>query len=90
MLGMLGTTWLMTACVERRVIVPYLYLLIVVLVIAAVISLVLSFFGILLVGALKLLPLVFVVLVLAIVVGRLKITVFRNDNSDRDDRWLQG
>lgn len=80
----------MTACVERRVIVPYLYLLIVVLVIAAVISLVLSFFGILLVGALKLLPLVFVVLVLAIVVGRLKITVFRKDNSDRDDRWLQG
>ncbi|HIR91783.1 MAG TPA: hypothetical protein IAC01_08425 [Candidatus Limicola stercorigallinarum] len=69
---------------------PYLYLLIVVLVIAAVISLVLSFFGILLVGALKLLPLVFVVLVLAIVVGRLKITVFRKDNSDRDDRWLQG
>ena len=80
----------MTACVERRVIVPYLYLLIVVLVIAAVISLVLSFFGILLVGALKLLPLVFVVLVLAIVVGRLKITVFRKDNSDRDDRLLQG
>lgn len=80
----------MTACVERRVIVPYLYLLIVVLVIAAVISLVLSFFGILLVGALKLLPLVFVVLVLAIVVGRLKITVFRKDDSDRDDRWLQG
>ena len=80
----------MTACVERRVIVPYLYLLIVVLVIAAVISLVLSFFGILLVGALKLLPLVFVVLVLAIVVDRLKITVFRKDNSDRDDRWLQG
>ena len=80
----------MTACVERRVIVPYLYLLIVVLVIAAVISLVLSFFGILLVGALKLLPLVFVVLVLAIVVGRLKIAVFRKDNSDRDDRWLQG
>ena len=80
----------MTACVERRVIVPYLYLLIVVLVIAAVISLVLSFFGILLVGALKLLPLVFVALVLAIVVGRLKITVFRKDNSDRDDRWLQG
>lgn len=69
---------------------PYLYLLIVVLVIAAVISLVLSFFGILLVGALKLLPLVFVALVLAIVVGRLKITVFRKDNSDRDDRWLQG
>ena len=69
---------------------PYLYLLIVVLVIAAVISLVLSFFGILLVGALKLLPLVFVVLVLAIVVGRLKIAVFRKDNSDRDDRWLQG
>lgn len=69
---------------------PYLYLLIVVLVIAAVISLALSFFGILLVGALKLLPLVFVVLVLAIVVGRLKITVFRKDNSDRDDRWLQG
>ena len=68
---------------------PYLYLLIVVLVAAAIISLILSFLGILLVGALKLLPLVFVAIVLALVVGRLKVGVLHGKRHDDDDHWLE-
>lgn len=80
----------MSVSYAERIDVPYLYLLIVVLVAAAVISLVLSFLGILVVGALKLLPLVFVALILALVVGRLKVGVLHGKRpDDDDDHWLE-
>ena len=64
----------------------YLPLIIGVLVVAAIISLVLSFLGVVLVGALKLLPLVFIALLLAVALGKVKISVNRDD--DHEDRWL--
>ncbi|OUP06820.1 hypothetical protein [Collinsella sp. An2] len=63
---------------------PYIYLLIVVLVIAAVISLILSFLGILVVGALRLLPLIFVALIIAVLIGKVRITIVHGKKRDDD------
>lgn len=63
---------------------PYVYLVIVVLVAAAVISLVLSFLGVVLVGALRLLPIVLIALVVAVLAGKLKITVTHGRRRDDD------
>ena len=63
---------------------PYVYLVIGVLVAAAVISLVLSFLGVVLVGALRLLPIVLIALVVAVLAGKLKITVTHGRRRDDD------
>lgn len=68
----------------REVRMPYIYLIIAVLVIAAVISLVLSFLGILLVGALRLLPIVFIALLIAVLIGKVRITVVHGKKRDDD------
>lgn len=60
-----------------------LYLIIGLLVIAAIASLVLSFLGILLVGALRLLPLVFVALLLLVLLGKIKVSVSEDDTRPR-------
>ena len=63
---------------------PYVYLVIVVLIAAAVISLVLSFLGVVVVGALRLLPIVLIALVVAVLAGKLKITVTHGRRRDDD------
>lgn len=68
----------------REVRMPYIYLIIAVLVIAAVISLVFSFLGILLVGALRLLPIVFIALLIAVLIGKVRITVVHGKKRDDD------
>lgn len=68
----------------REVRMPYIYLIIAVLVIAAVISLVFSFLGILLVGALRLLPIVFISLLIAVLIGKVRITVVHGKKRDDD------
>ena len=51
---------------------PLLYLIIGLIVAATVISLILSFLGILLVGTLRLIPLVFVALLILVLLGKAK------------------
>lgn len=63
---------------------PYIYLLIVALVVAAIISLVLSFLGILVVGALRLLPIVFIVLIAAVLLGKVKISFTHGKRRDNE------
>ena len=63
---------------------PYIYLLIVVLVVAAIISLVLSFLGILVVGALRLLPIVFIVLIAEVLLGKVKISFTHGKRRDNE------
>ncbi len=63
----------------------YLPVIIAVLAAALVISLVLSFLGVVLVGALRLLPVVFVALLLMVLLGKIKINGTRDD---RRDRWF--
>lgn len=62
---------------------PYLQLLVIILVAAAIISLILSFLGILVVGALRLLPIVFIVIAIGVFMGKIKISVRRGDRDDR-------
>ncbi len=62
---------------------PYLQLLVIILVAAAIISLILSFLGILVVGALRLLPIVFIVIAIGVLMGKIKISVRRGDRDDR-------
>lgn len=64
---------------------PYVYLLIVILAAAAIISLIFSFLGILLVGALRLLPIVLIALLIAVLIGKVKITVVHGKRRGRDD-----
>ncbi|HJG36420.1 hypothetical protein [Enorma phocaeensis] len=64
----------------------WFYLLIVLLIAAAIISLVLSFLGVVIVGALRLIPFVLIALVVLVAMGKLKISVHREDGDDR--RWL--
>ncbi|MCI7730480.1 hypothetical protein [Enorma burkinafasonensis] len=66
----------------------WFYLLIVMLVAAAVISLVLSFLGVVIVGALRLIPFVLIALVVLVAMGKLKISIRRGDDADDDRRWL--
>ena len=64
----------------------WFYLLIVLLIAAAIISLVLSFLGVVIVGALRLIPFVLIALVVLVAMGKLKISVHREDGDGR--RWL--
>ena len=64
----------------------WFYLLIVLLIAAAIISLVLSFLGVVIVGAFRLIPFVLIALVVLVAMGKLKISVHREDGDDR--RWL--
>lgn len=63
-----------------------LYLLLVMFIAAAIISFILSLVGVLFVGALRLIPIVFVVLAIAVLLGKVKISIVHDD--DRDDRRL--
>lgn len=64
-----------------------LYLFIILLIASAIISVILSFLGVLFVGALKLIPIVLVILVVLVLLGKVKISIVRNDD-DQDHRWL--
>ena len=64
-----------------------LYTFIILLVAAAIISIILSFLGVLFVGALRLIPIVLVALVVLVLMGKIKISVVRNEDED-DHRWL--
>ena len=66
---------------------PFLTLVIILLVIAAIISLVFSFLGILLVGALRLLPIVVIVLLVLVLMGKVRISITRGDG--RRNRWFE-
>lgn len=65
----------------------WMYLLIALLVAAAIISFVLSLVGVLFVGMLKLIPIVFIILVIAVLLGKVKITIVR-DQDDEHRHWL--
>ena len=65
----------------------FLYTLIALLIAAAIISVVLSFLGVIFVGALKLSPIVLIILVVLVLMGKIKISVVRGDDDD-DRRWL--
>ena len=56
------------------------------LVVAAVISFVLSLIGVLFVGMLRLIPVVFVILVIAVLLGKVKITIVHDDKDRRPRR----
>ena len=64
-----------------------LYLFIILLIASAISSVILSFLGVLFVGALKLIPIVLVILVVLVLLGKVKISIVRNDD-DQDHRWL--
>ena len=64
-----------------------LYLFIILLIASAIISVILSFLGVLFVRALKLIPIVLVILVVLVLLGKVKISIVRNDD-DQDHRWL--
>ena len=66
---------------------PFLTLVIILLAIAAIISLVFSFLGILLVGALRLRPIVFIVLLVLVLMGKVRISITRGDG--RRNRWFE-
>lgn len=56
------------------------------LVVAAVISFVLSLIGVLFVGMLRLIPVVFVILVIAVLLGKVKIAIVHDDKDRRPRR----
>ena len=71
----------------KGVAMSFLYTLIALLIAAAIISVVLSFLGVIFVGALKLIPIVLIILVVLVLMGKIKISVVRGDDDD-DRRWL--
>ena len=78
----------MSGADERKVCgMSCLYMFIILLVAAAIISNILSFLGVLFVGALRLIPIVLIVLVVLVLMGKIKISVVR-DEGDDDHRWL--
>lgn len=64
-----------------------LYMFVILLIAAAVISMILSFLGVLFVGALRLIPIVLIILVVLVLMGKIKISVV-HDGDDEDRRWL--
>lgn len=60
-----------------------LYIFLVLLIASAIISLVLSFLGVLFVGALRLIPLVLVALAVLVLIGKVKISIVHDDDRDR-------
>lgn len=60
-----------------------LYMVIALFIVAAIISFVLSLLGVLFVGALRLIPIVMLVLAVAVLLGKVKISIVRDDDDDR-------
>lgn len=60
-----------------------LYMVIALLIVAAIISFVLSLLGVLFVGALRLIPIVMLVLAVAVLLGKVKISIVHDDDDDR-------
>lgn len=60
-----------------------LYMVIVLFIVAAIISFVLSLLGVLFVGALRLIPIVMLVLAVAVLLGKVKISIVHDDDDRR-------
>ena len=60
-----------------------LYMVIALFIVAAIISFVLSLLGELFVGALRLIPIVMLVLAVAVLLGKVKISIVHDDDDDR-------
>lgn len=60
-----------------------LYMVIALFIVAAIISFVLSLLGVLFVGALRLIPIVLLVLAVAVLLGKVKISIVHDDDDDR-------
>lgn len=60
-----------------------LYMVIALFIVAAIISFVLSLLGVLFVGALRLIPIVILVLAVAVLLGKVKISIVHDDDDDR-------
>lgn len=60
-----------------------LYMVIALFIVAAIISFVLSLLGVLFVGALRLIPIVMLVLAVAVFLGKVKISIVHDDDDDR-------
>ena len=60
-----------------------LYMVIALFIVAAIISFVLSLLGVLFVGALRLIPIVMLVLAVAVLLGQVKISIVHDDDDDR-------
>ena len=60
-----------------------LYMVIALFIVAAIISFVLSLLGVLFVGALRLIPIVMLVLAVAVLLGKVKIIIVHDDDDDR-------
>lgn len=60
-----------------------LYMVIALFIVAAIISFVLSLLGVLFVGALRLIPIVMLVLTVAVLLGKVKISIVHDDDDDR-------
>ena len=60
-----------------------LYMVIALFIGAAIISFVLSLLGVLFVGALRLIPIVMLVLAVAVLLGKVKISIVHDDDDDR-------
>lgn len=60
-----------------------LYMVIALFIVAAIISFVLSLVGVLFVGALRLIPIVMLVLAVAVLLGKVKISIVHDDDDDR-------
>lgn len=60
-----------------------LYMVISLFIVAAIISFVLSLLGVLFVGALRLIPIVMLVLAVAVLLGKVKISIVHDDDDDR-------
>ena len=61
----------------------FLYMVIALFIVAAIISFVLSLLGVLFVGALRLIPIVMLVLAVAVLLGKVKISITHDDDDDR-------
>ena len=61
----------------------FLYMVIALFIVAAIISFVLSLLGVLFVGALRLIPIVMLVLAVAVLLGEVKISIVHDDDDDR-------
>lgn len=61
----------------------FLYMVIALFIVAAIISFVLSLLGVLFVGALRLIPIVMLVLAVAVLLGKVKISIVHDDDDDR-------
>lgn len=60
-----------------------LYMVIALFIVAAIISFVLSLLGVLFVGALRLIPIVMLVLAVAVLLGKVKVSIVHDDDDDR-------